>query len=114
LGSGENGIGRGIRVEATGRAFDLAHAQEIVKSALDLEGRRMWTLSIEIGDGNRLSSADDDREKMLKKQAAMQDIGPVLNEVASGQLVGTRDMDVRKDGIEGAGLYLEDESVREG
>ncbi len=34
----EDGVGGGFRVEATGGAFDLAHAQEVIKGALDLEG----------------------------------------------------------------------------
>ncbi len=32
----ESGGGGSFRVEATGRAFDLAHVQEVVKGALDL------------------------------------------------------------------------------
>jgi len=72
-----------MHVEATSWTFDLTHAQKIVKSALYLIGGGMGALSIEIGDGKRLSGAGDDREKMLKKKATMQDIGPVLDEVES-------------------------------
>ena len=35
---GEDGVVRGLCVEATGWAFDLAHAEKVVEGALDLGG----------------------------------------------------------------------------
>ncbi len=74
--------------------LDLAHAQEIGESALDLKDGGVGTMGVESGDGDGFGRFGEDLQEVLGKVLTMQGVWTVGEEVAGTEVVRTQDADV--------------------
>ena len=66
-------------------------------------------MGVEGGDVDRVGGGSDERAERLGKEAAVQRIRAVLDEVQGGQAVGTKMREVRQVGMPRQGADLEGE-----
>jgi hypothetical protein len=69
---------------------------------------------VESGDGDGVRGLGDDLEEVLRKEATMEGVGAVVDEVFGDQVVGTLNGDVRKVGMVWERLDAECEGRSEG
>ena len=86
--------GGGEGVEATGGTVDLAHVEEVVEGALDLEGGGMGGVGVELGDGDGVAGGGDELEEVLSEELTMEGVGTDAEEVGGFEGVGAEDGEV--------------------
>src|SRR5262249_42655127 len=90
------------------------HVDEILEGALDLGLGGMWETGVERGDGDGVGDFGEKSEQVLAEEAMMERVGAVLEEVSSGERVGTHNGDARNGGMFRQGMDLKRESGGEG